>query len=184
MHTQQTHTDTGTDERTALRKRPEAAADARLMARRFLNRQRPAVPEQDAASVELVVSELVTNTVRHARGSRCSLRLQARPDSIVVTVADADRRPPRERAPDVMNATGGFGWPMIRHLARSVAVTTDPGGKTIRATLPRGGEGGPLHPTGPHMGPVGEIRRVRGNRRGNRKGAAFGEAAPASPHTS
>ncbi|MFD7297811.1 ATP-binding protein [Streptomyces sp. NPDC059897] len=138
MHTQQTRADSDTHEQVTLRKRPEAAADARLMARRFLNRLRPTVAEQDAASVELVVSELVTNTVRHARGSRCSLGLRAGADSIVIAVSDADRRPPRERSPDMVNGTGGFGWPMVRHLSRSVTVTAGPSGKTIRATLPRG----------------------------------------------
>ncbi|MFZ3599070.1 ATP-binding protein [Streptomyces sp. BH104] len=138
MRTQQVRTDGDIHEQTALRKRPEAVADARLAARRFLNRLRPAVGEQDAATVELVVSELVTNTVRHARGSRCSLRLRARADSIVIAVSDADRRPPRERSPDMTNGTGGFGWPMVRHLSRSVTVSTGPGGKTVRATLPRG----------------------------------------------
>lgn len=139
MRTQQMHTDSSAHERVALSKRPEAAAQARLAARDFMNRLHPAVDEQDAASVELVVSELVTNTVRHARGSRCSLRLEARADSIVVTVSDADRRPPHERSPDMSNGTGGFGWPMVRHLSRSVAVTAGPGGKTIHATLPRSG---------------------------------------------
>ncbi|MFI5664900.1 ATP-binding protein [Streptomyces sp. NPDC051684] len=134
-----THEQGDVHEQVALRKRPEAAADARLTAHRFLNRLRPTVGEQDAASVELVVSELVTNAVRHARGSRCSLRLRARADSIVIAVGDADRRPPRERSPDMVNGTGGFGWPMVRHLSRSVTVTTGPGGKTIRATLPRSG---------------------------------------------
>ncbi|WP_327660013.1 MULTISPECIES: ATP-binding protein [unclassified Streptomyces] len=137
MPTQQVHTDNSANERVALRKRPEAAAQARLTARDFLNRLHPSVDEQDAASVELVVSELVTNTVRHARGSRCSLQLQARADSIVVAVSDADRRPPHERSPDMSDGTGGFGWPMVRHLARSVTVTAGLSGKTIQATLPR-----------------------------------------------
>ncbi|MGW2346413.1 ATP-binding protein [Streptomyces sp. NPDC001661] len=131
------HEQSEAHEQVSLRKRPEAAADARLTAHRFLSRLRPPVGEQDAATVELVVSELVTNTVRHARGNRCSLRLRARADSIEIAVSDADRRPPRERSPDMVNGTGGFGWPMVRHLSRSVTVTTGPRGKTICATLPR-----------------------------------------------
>lgn len=138
---QETHTGGDTHEWTALRKRPESAAQARRRTRAFLHRLRPAMTEQDAAGVELVVSELVTNAVRHARGTRCTLELRALPESIVIAVSDADRRPPHERTPDLLDGTGGFGWPMVRRLARSVAVTAEPGGKTVRAVMPRRGVG-------------------------------------------
>ncbi|MFF3316050.1 ATP-binding protein [Streptomyces sp. NPDC003035] len=97
----------------------------------------PAADAQAAATVELVVSELVTNAVRHARGAAGSLCLQAKNDSITIDVSDADPRPPRERTPDFTGGTGGFGWPMVQNLATAVAVTTRPSGKTVRAILPR-----------------------------------------------
>ncbi|MGW7271721.1 ATP-binding protein [Streptomyces sp. NPDC054864] len=124
-------------DRATLDKQPEAVALARDFARSFLDRIRPAVDPEDAASVELTVSELVTNVVRHARGTTCSLRLLAQPDGIAVEVADADPRPPRERAPDLTAETGGFGWPIVQQLAKAVTVSTGAGGKTIRAILPR-----------------------------------------------
>ncbi|MET8469040.1 ATP-binding protein [Streptomyces sp. NPDC006422] len=147
QHTGHPHTDLHDvhepHERTALRKRPEAAAHARRRTRRFLDRLRPPMSGEDAANVELVVSELVTNAVRHARGPFCTLQLRALPDGIVVTVGDADRRPPHERAPDLLDGTGGFGWPMVRRLSRTVTVTPAPGGKSVRATVPRGSGRGP-----------------------------------------
>ncbi|MFG2503103.1 ATP-binding protein [Streptomyces sp. NPDC048441] len=133
----QTRRDTGSPDRALFAKRPEAVARARDFTRAFLDGLRPAVDPQDAASVELAVSELVTNAIRHARGTSCSLRLEAEPDGVAVMVGDADPRPPRERAPDLAGGTGGFGWPMVQHLARAVTVTSGPDGKTIRAVLPR-----------------------------------------------
>ena len=117
--------------------RPEAIADARDLAHAFMNGLTPAVDALTASSVALVVSELVTNVVRHAQGTSCSLRLWARPGAITVAVTDADPRPPRERAPDLTGGTGGFGWPMVQNLASSVPLNTGPMGKTIRAELPR-----------------------------------------------
>lgn len=137
MRTRTRRPGTGPPACAVFDKRPEAAADARDMARAFLDTVHPAPAPQDAASVALVVSELVTNSVRHARGTSCSVRLRARPDGIAVVVTDADPRPPQERAPDLTGGTGGFGWPMVQHLAKSLTVTSGPGGKTIRAVLPR-----------------------------------------------
>lgn len=131
------HLDTGPSEGAVFDKRPEAVAHARDFARAFVDRLRPAMGPQDVVSIELTVSELVTNVVRHARGTSCSLRLQAEPDGVAVTVGDADPRPPQERAPDLAGGTGGFGWPMVQHMARTVTVTRGPIGKTIRAVLPR-----------------------------------------------
>ncbi|MEU5580813.1 ATP-binding protein [Streptomyces huasconensis] len=125
-------------DRTVFDKRTEAVPRAREFARAFLNGLSPALDEQAAASVELTVSELITNSVRHARGESCSLRLVAHPDAVTVAVTDADPRPPRERTPDLAGGTGGFGWPMVRSLAREVHVSTGPQGKTVRADLPRG----------------------------------------------
>lgn len=137
MKTHGMRLDTGTADQAVFDKRPEAVADARNFTRAFVGGLRPTVGTQDAASVELAVSELVTNVVRHARGTSCSLRLRAQPDGIAVVVGDADPRPPQERAPDLAGGTGGFGWPMVQHMAKAVTVTSGPNGKTIRAVLPR-----------------------------------------------
>jgi anti-sigma regulatory factor (Ser/Thr protein kinase) len=86
--------------------------------------------------VELVVSELVTNAVRHTRGDTCVLELEDSSDAVLVSVQDADPTPPRERVPDFTGA-GGFGWRMVRQLADRVTVEPTARGKTIRVLVPR-----------------------------------------------
>ncbi|MFB0615774.1 ATP-binding protein [Streptomyces sp. AGS-58] len=117
---------------------PTAIADARDTARAFLQGLRqPAVAPDAADTVVLVVSELVTNALRHG-GGRCTLDLTARPDSIEVAVHDPSRHAPRMRTPDLNGGTAGFGWPMVNRLARATAVTRRAsGGKTVSACLAR-----------------------------------------------
>ncbi|MEU7577196.1 ATP-binding protein [Streptomyces sp. NPDC041068] len=137
MRTQHTPLDTAPLETATFAKRPESVTDARDLTRAFVAGLTPAVGAQAAATIELVVSELITNVVRHARGALCSLHLQAQHDGITITVSDADPRPPRERDPDLEGGTGGFGWPMVQQLARTVSVTRYATSKTIRAELAR-----------------------------------------------
>ncbi|MEV0126090.1 ATP-binding protein [Streptomyces sp. NPDC050703] len=137
MRTDHTRNNLRPLDRMVFDSRPEAVAEARDFTRHFLDGLSPAMEEQAAASVELTVSELVTNSVRHARGTSCSLRLTARRETVTVAVTDADPRPPRERTPDLAGGTGGFGWPMVRGLARAVTVSAGPQGKTVRAHMPR-----------------------------------------------
>ncbi len=89
-----------------------SVARARERARDFLEGLAPpTVAAEDADTVVLVVSELVTNAVRHAGGA-CTLGLTARPDSIEVAVDDPSRRedgdyPSRSVAPPI----AGMGRP-------------------------------------------------------------------------
>ncbi|WP_435841041.1 ATP-binding protein [Streptomyces fagopyri] len=55
------------------------------------------------------------------------------------TIEDPGPARPQDRTPDLTGRTGGFGWPMIQHLAREVTIaqTRDGTGKAITATLPR-----------------------------------------------
>ncbi|MFF6877472.1 ATP-binding protein [Streptomyces sp. NPDC012474] len=118
--------------------RSTAIAGARETARAFLEGlQQPAVAPDAADTVVLVVSELVTNALRHG-GGRCTLELTAHPDTIEVAVPDPGRHVPRMRTPDVNGGTGGFGWPMVTRLAHATAVTHGAsGGKTVSAFLAR-----------------------------------------------
>ncbi|MFE5025300.1 ATP-binding protein [Streptomyces sp. NPDC056656] len=113
-------------------------ADARQSAREFLEGLAlPASAAETADTVVLVVSELVTNALRHGGGT-CSLDMTARPESIEVAVHDRSPQAPRMRNPDLNDGTGGFGWPMVNHLARATAVTRQAaGGKTVSALLAR-----------------------------------------------
>ncbi|MFJ6698141.1 ATP-binding protein [Streptomyces sp. NPDC091272] len=125
---------------------PAGVVHARDAARAFAEGLSPA-PDPDAAeSLVLVVSELVTNAVRHG-GGRYTLALSAAPDTFTVDVSDPSPEAPYERTPDFDGGGGGFGWHMVRLLAREVTVSTSPRpgrgrrargrGKTIRAVLPR-----------------------------------------------
>ncbi|MDW4907244.1 ATP-binding protein [Streptomyces sp. ADMS] len=121
---------------TALRP-ATSVVGARESARHFLEGLVPSIASEAADTVVLVVSELVTNAVRHAGGTG-TLNLTAYPDSIEVAVHDRSSRAPRMRTPDLTGDTGGFGWFMVNRLARATAVTRQAaGGKTVSALLAR-----------------------------------------------
>lgn len=118
--------------------RPTASSgDARDHARVFLESLNRRLPREAAESVVLVVSELVTNALRHGGGT-CTLGLTSHPDDIEVAVHDNSPTAPLIRTPDLNGNTGGFGWPMVKRLAHTTTVTHQPaGGKTVTALLPR-----------------------------------------------
>ncbi|MGW6945065.1 ATP-binding protein [Streptomyces xanthophaeus] len=114
-----------------------SVADARESTRDFLDLLVHPIAAEAADTVVLVVSELVTNALRHGGGT-CTLDLTAHPDRIEVAVHDRSPRVPRMRTPDLNGGAGGFGWPMVNRLARTTAVTRRPsGGKTVHALLAR-----------------------------------------------
>jgi anti-sigma regulatory factor (Ser/Thr protein kinase) len=87
--------------------------------------------------VNIVVSELVTNAVRHA-GGEFTLRLNPRGSGIEVAVTDNSAALPRMRRPDFKDGNGGFGLPLVKQLSRSLTVTPRPrGGKTVTAVVGR-----------------------------------------------
>ncbi|MFD3486140.1 ATP-binding protein [Streptomyces sp. NPDC058665] len=115
-----------------------SVADARDATRAFLKALRqPEIATEAADTVVLVVSELVTNALRHGGGT-FNLHLTAHPDTVEVAVDDTSPRTPRMRTPDLNGGSGGFGWPMVNSLAHATAVTRRPdGGKTVGAFLAR-----------------------------------------------
>jgi PAS domain S-box-containing protein len=84
--------------------------------------------EAVADRAELLVSELVTNAVRHARGP-VELRM-VRGASLLVEVTDPVPDPPRERtaSPD---DEGGRGLPLVARLSRRWGTRREPAGKTV-----------------------------------------------------
>ncbi|MCM2416808.1 ATP-binding protein [Streptomyces sp. RKAG293] len=106
-------------------------AAARDAASAFLHGHAPPAHPTFHDDVLLVVSELVTNAVRHAPGP-LTLRLALLCDRIEITVRDTDPRSPAPRTPD---PTGGRGWPIIQSLACDVRVIPDHDGKTVHAEL-------------------------------------------------
>ncbi|MGW2302494.1 ATP-binding protein [Streptomyces sp. NPDC001809] len=118
-----------------------SVAVARDSARDFLADLVDPIPAEAADTVVLVVSELVSNALRHGGGS-CTLDLTAHPDGIEVAVHDRSPQAPRMRTPDLNGGTGGFGWPMVNRLAHTTSVTRRPsGGKTVSAILARQRQG-------------------------------------------
>jgi anti-sigma regulatory factor (Ser/Thr protein kinase) len=93
------------------------------------------LPEPVLGDVLLVVSELVTNAVRHAPGP-CTLTLTRDADQVTIAVSDGFAALPTPRSADRSGGTGGFGWHLLRNLARHIRITARPDGKTITAVMP------------------------------------------------
>lgn len=109
-------------------------ARAREHTRGFLA-EGPAVPPAALQDALVVVSELVSNAIRHAPGP-CTLELTDNCGTVTIAVTDVSTAPPRPRPGDLETATGGFGWHLLEHLAQQVQVRLDPPhGKTVSATV-------------------------------------------------
>jgi anti-sigma regulatory factor (Ser/Thr protein kinase) len=85
------------------------------------------------ASGTLITSELVTNGVRHAR-TPVVLRLERRPDGLVISVDDEAGGRPRI-VPAEERSAGGRGLAIVEQLSAEWGVTTRSGGKTVWARL-------------------------------------------------
>lgn len=115
--------------------RPRDAAEARRAAASHLDRHEPALPAQTRDDVLLVVSELVTNALRHA-GGVTGFRIAVRGAGVEVTVQDASPREPAVRTHTGDWTPGGYGLPMIAKLAEVAVTPLGDDGKLVRATVP------------------------------------------------
>ncbi|MET9324186.1 ATP-binding protein [Streptomyces sp. NPDC003038] len=93
--------------------------------------------EQVLADALLVTSELATNAIRHA-GGIVEFSASVSEEGLRLIVTDASTEPPVTLPRQVGAFTaGGYGWPLICRLTRSVAVTPMPeGGKRIEVVVP------------------------------------------------
>lgn len=107
---------------------------ARDTATTFVARHAPHAPTTFRTDLLLVVSELVTNAVRHAPGP-FTLCLDLVVGGLDVSVEDGSPELPSPRAPDVRTGAGGLGWPIVQRLARRVYTVTGGPGKSIHAVL-------------------------------------------------
>ena len=87
--------------------------------------------------VELVVSELVGNALRHGRG-RPVLRLHGMPDRLRVEVFDESPDVPTPRA---CGADGGWGLYLVERIATAWGVLPHPKGKVVWCELPAASAG-------------------------------------------
>ncbi|MDX3800341.1 ATP-binding protein [Streptomyces sp. AK04-3B] len=118
----------------AARAQARAAVEARWDAS-----ARPA-HETDVIDLLLVVSELVTNALRHG-GGLAGFEAVPVPDGIRLAVRDHSDEVPSgvcgHAPPPAGGVTGGYGWPLVLRLAREIAIEKEPaGGKTIRVFVP------------------------------------------------
>lgn len=105
-------------------------AVARSIAVRWLERTDCA----RTADAVLVVSELVTNAVRHTRGP-CLLTLTVDGESLDIAVTDHSEDMPDVHRPPSGDQRGGFGLEIMRHLGDSIKVVPRIGGKTVHVAM-------------------------------------------------
>lgn len=117
-------------------RRFEPAATAPWAARGFLDEtlQRWGRNGTVAEDARLVLSELVTNAVVHAR-SPLSVAIRSRASGLRLSVSDDSMMPPTPRSTASDAAAGGYGLMMIGALAREWGVNVTARGKTVWAEL-------------------------------------------------
>jgi anti-sigma regulatory factor (Ser/Thr protein kinase) len=115
---------------------PESVAGARHFVRDVLSDQPSAIVD----AVELMVSELATNSVRHAL-SDFELTIQLSRGEIRVEVSDHGHGQPVPRSPTVRDQTGR-GLQIVQVLSEDWGITPASNGKLVWFTLSVGSQAG------------------------------------------
>jgi anti-sigma regulatory factor (Ser/Thr protein kinase) len=115
-----------------LPSRPSSARLARRLARGAMN----GCPEPLVETAELLITELISNAVRHA-GSPPILRIDVDSGTIRVAVSDSSSETPDVRHTDLEDE-GGRGLFLVDSLATSWGCTPTTDGKSVWFTLEDG----------------------------------------------
>ncbi|WP_190176574.1 ATP-binding protein [Streptomyces naganishii] len=118
----------------------EARAYARSVVREKWDSPLRTAREEDVVDLLLVVSELVTNAIRHGQGL-AGFDAAVDGDGVRVVVRDRSDVVPRGALGSGELPRGhhgsGYGWPLIVRLAREIAVDRlDGGGKSVSVLVP------------------------------------------------
>ncbi|MFE4856761.1 ATP-binding protein [Streptomyces sp. NPDC056670] len=110
-------------------------ADARDAVRTLLTRAGHRPDDRPVQDAQLVVSELVTNALRHAPGPG-HLSLEVLPDAaeLRITVRDSCPEPPEPRAPNPLRI-GGHGLILVTRLCDRLRTVALDNGKQVVAHL-------------------------------------------------
>ncbi|MEU1462654.1 ATP-binding protein [Streptomyces sp. NPDC005727] len=117
-------------------------ADARGAVRTLLARAGHPPVLRASQDAQLVVSELITNALRHAPGP-CGMLLEVAPGrhELRVTVSDTSQRSPVVRPVDA-ERMGGRGLHLVLRICGRVRVTRHDRGKRVTTTVPLPGQAG------------------------------------------
>ncbi|MFE4860741.1 ATP-binding protein [Streptomyces sp. NPDC056670] len=116
-------------------------ADARTAVRTLLVQAGYRPDEQHCLDAQLVVSELVTNALRHAPGSgSLALEVNEGADLLEITVRDGSPNPPRPQVPDAARI-GGHGLLLVTRVCAQLHTRPLTSGKQVIACLRLGGLG-------------------------------------------
>ena len=110
---------------------PSSATRARTIAREQLE---AAVSSDTIEVIALLVTELVSNAILHAR-TPLQLTLESRPDHVRICVEDHSDEQPAVRHYDA-DAVTGRGLALVEQLASSWGVDTTPEGKVVWCEVP------------------------------------------------
>lgn len=111
----------------------EARRDVRAVLSHAPGCDSPAVPASRLTDAELVVSELVTNVLRHAPGP-CALTLRLTGEELSISMYDTSPDAPVVQPPD-RGRVGGHGLRLVHSVSDRVVVTPRGRGKEITAHL-------------------------------------------------